>query len=43
VYLIGYPTEGMRWPTQVGSAPPSSRTALTEDADVIARGIVANR
>jgi methylaspartate mutase epsilon subunit len=42
LYVLGIPTEGPRWFTQVGSARPGPWTQFTADADAIAADILAH-
>jgi len=41
LYLIGIPSEGTRWFTQVGSGRPQVWSGFTADADAIAADILA--
>lgn len=42
LYALGIPTEHTRWFTQVGSSRPGHRTLFHQDADTVARGLLAD-
>jgi methylaspartate mutase epsilon subunit len=42
LYVLGIPSEGPRWFTQVGSTRPGPWTEFTKDADAIAADVLAH-
>jgi hypothetical protein len=41
LYLIGVPTEGARWFTQIGNGRPGPLTSFHSDADAVVRDLLA--